>query len=219
MSEESQKLRATFCTQAENPRIVEQLFRFRKALFVDTLKWDLAVESGCERDQFDTDATVHCALFRDDEIIAGFRAIRSDQPYLARCVFPQLATIMPYPQRRDVWEISRFGVLPSEAGSVTGQILYSLVFYFARLHQMTSLVALADLRYERFLTQIGIRTRRYGPPQVIGTDEKGDPLTVVVGETPMANQRGRRFEALLKLIDNVEIQDETHVLGSDRLSA
>lgn len=219
MQSTSRQLHAVFCTEEQNRSVVDQLFRFRKALFVDVLGWDLKVENGRERDQFDTACAVYCALFRNGILIGGFRAIRTDHPYLAQTVFPQLATFAAYPQRHDVWEVSRFGVLPSDAGSLTARLLYSLMFHFARQCGASALVALADLRYERFLTQLGIRTRRYGPPQVIGVDESGRPLSLVAGDIPLANQRGWRFDALLKLVDDVEITDETLVLGSDRLSA
>jgi acyl homoserine lactone synthase len=219
MQSTSSRLQAVFCTEKQNGNVVDELFRFRKALFVDVLGWDLTVEDGRERDQFDTDAAVYCGLFRDGGLIAGFRAIRTDRPYLARSVFPQLATFAPYPQRHDVWEISRFGVLPEEAGSPTARLLYALMFRFAYGCGASALVALADLRYERFLTQLGIRTRRYGPPQAVGTDEAGKPLWLVAGDIPLANQRGWRFETLIKLADGMEIDDGTLVLGSDRLSA
>jgi len=219
MQSTSEQFQAVFCTEEQNRSVVDQLFRFRKELFVDGLRWDLTVEDGRERDQFDTPEAIYCALFRNGSLIAGFRAIRTDHPYLAQSVFPQLATFAPYPQRHDVWEISRFGVRPEEAGSLTARFLYSLMFRFAYQCCASALVALADLRYERFLTQLGIRTRRYGLPQVIGEDESGRPLSLVAGDIPLANQRGWRFEALLKLADDVETTDETLVLGSDRLSA
>lgn len=219
MDKASERLRGVFCTQEQNPDIVDQLFLFRKTLFVDTLNWDLPVQAGREIDQFDTGSAVHCALYRADRLIGGFRALRCDQPYLAQTVFPHLAVFAPYPSRTDVWEISRFGVLPSEAGSMTARILYSLMFRLAYLAQASALVALADLRYERFLTLLGIRTRRYGPPQVIGTDETGAPLTVVAGDIPLASQRGWRFEALINLVNTVEIEDEALVFRPRRLSA
>jgi N-acyl-L-homoserine lactone synthetase len=219
MQSTSGRLQAIFCTEEQNPEVVDQLFRFRKVLFVDVLGWDLKVDGVRERDQFDTPDAIYCALFRSGILAAGFRSIRTDRPYLAQTVFPQLATFAPYPQRHDVWEISRFGVLPEKAGSVMARVLYSLMFRFARQSGATALVALADLRYERFLAQLGIRTRRYGPPQVFGVDESGMPLSLVAGDIPLGNQQGWRFEALLKLVDDVEIIDETLVLGSDRLSA
>jgi N-acyl-L-homoserine lactone synthetase len=219
MQRASKDLQAVFCTEDQDPSVVDQLFQFRKKLFVDNLKWNLADKDGRERDQFDNPSAVHCAVFRNGNILAGFRIIRTDQPYLAETVFPQLANMAPYPKRHDVWEVSRFGVAPSEAGSMIARILYSLMFRFAHFHGATALVALTDLRHERFLTQIGIRTRRYGYPQAIGLDERGSPLFVVAGDIPIGNQRGSRFETILKLVDNVEINDETLVLGSSRLSA
>ena len=213
------QLSAVFCTEEQNPNVTDRFFQFRKSLFIDALHWDLRELEGREKDQFDTASAVYCILHRKGRVIAGFRAIRTDQPYLAQTVFPQLATLAPYPQRRDVWEVSRFGVAPAEAGSPTARHLYSLMFRFAHLCHVTALVALADLRYERFLTQLGIRTRRYGPPQSVGLDEAGQPLMLVAGDIPIANQRGWRFENLVILADEMEIDDETLVLGSDRLSA
>jgi N-acyl-L-homoserine lactone synthetase len=219
MQKTSGQLQAVFCTEAQLPSVVDQLYQFRKQLFVDALRWDLRVEAGRERDQFDTETAVHCAIFRDGNLFAGFRAIRTDEPYLAESVFPQLATFAAYPRRHDAWEISRFGVAPSQAGSMTAKVLYALMFHFARTRQASALVALTDLRHERFLTQIGVRTRRYGPPQILGLDEKGDPLVLVAGDIPIANQGGWRFDNLLNLAKTVEIDDETLVLGSERLSA
>ena len=92
------------------------------------------------------------------------------------------------------------------------------MFYLAHRFNAKSLVALGEVKQERLLTQLGIKTRRYGPPQdlLIGSQEK---ISIVAGETPISTQSGRHFEALLKLIDNVEIKDETLVLGPERLSA
>lgn len=218
MQSDPQQFRATFCTEEQNPDVVDQLFCLRKVLFVDTLNWELLVHDGRERDQFDTQATVHCGLFRNGNLVAGFRGMRTDQPYLAEAVFPQLAAFRPYPKRHDIWEISRLGMLPAEKGVTTGRILYSLMFYFAHRFSAKSLVALGEVKQERLLTQLGIKTRRYGPPQdlYVGIKEK---ISIVAGETPVGIQSGHRFEALLKLLDNVEIKDETLVLGSERLSA
>jgi N-acyl-L-homoserine lactone synthetase len=219
METQTDQLQAVICTEDQNPNVTDQFLQFRKTLFIDALGWDLKAQNGRERDQFDTPAAVYCVLFRNDRVIAGFRAICTEHPYLALAVFPQLATLAAYPQRHDVWEISRLGVLPAEAGSITARILYSLMFRFARERQIASLVALADLRYERFLTQLGIRTRRYGPPQAVGLNEAGEPQMLVAGDIPIANQRGWRFDNLLNLAKTVEIDDETLVLGSERLSA
>lgn len=212
------RFRATFCTSAQNPVLADAHFRFRKALFVDTLGWTLRVEDGRERDQFDTEAATYCGLFERDRLIGGFRAVRTDHDYLARSVFPQLAALRDFPQRPDVWEISRFGVLPGEQ-RLAAKINYSLMFQFARRRAATSLVAIVDLTYERFLKVLGIRTRRYGPPQAIGTNARGEPIQAVAGEIPLAEQHDPRFRALLALANQVEITDDTLVRGPRRVSA
>lgn len=211
--------RATICGEHQNPVVVDELLKFRKALFVDALGWNLEERDGRERDQFDTAAALYCALFDGARLIGGFRAIRTDGDYLARSVFPHLAPLKPFPQRPDVWEISRFGVLAGEERRLAAKINYSLMLQFALARGATSLVAVVDLTYERFLKALGIRTRRYGPPQIIGASRRGDPLWAVAGEIPLAEQNDPRFDALLALANQVEIDDVTMVLGRRRVSA
>jgi acyl homoserine lactone synthase len=209
---------ATYCTERQNPSIVDALFKFRKTLFVDALGWTLDVQNGRERDQFDTEAAVYCALFEKSRLVGGFRAIRTDSDYLARSIFPHLAKLKEFPQRPDVWEISRFGVLPGQERRIAAKINYSLMFHFAQRRAATSLVAVVDLTYERFLGLLGIRTRRYGPPQVIG-NARGAEIWAVAGEIPLAEQTDPRFHAHLALTKQVEINDDTLVLGRRRVSA
>jgi N-acyl-L-homoserine lactone synthetase len=213
------RLNAIFCTSQQRPEIVDLIYQFRKSLFVDTLGWTLSVRDGRECDQFDTPGAVHCALMLDGSVIGGFRAIRTDNDYLARSVFPQLAAVKSYPQRTDTWEISRFGILPGDDQHELAKLNYSLMFRFAQLRQATALVALVDLTYERFLKLLGIRTRRYGPPQIIGNNTRGEDLWGVAGEIPLAEQQGSRFQGLLALAKQVEIEDEALVLGRTRVSA
>lgn len=213
------RLSAIFCTSQQRPEIVDLIYQFRKSLFVDALGWTLDVQDGRECDQFDTPAAVHCALMHDDAVIGGFRAIRTDNDYLARSVFPQLAAVRGYPQRPDIWEISRFGLLPGVDQHELAKLNYSLMFRFAQLRQATALVALVDLTYERFLKLLGIRTRRYGPPQIIGNNARGEDLWGVAGEIPLAEQQGSRFQRLLALAKQVEIEDEALVFGRTRVSA
>lgn len=217
--EQLKRLSAVFCSSEQRPEIVDLIYQFRKSLFVDALGWKLAVRDGRECDQFDTSAAVHCALMRDDAVIGGFRAIRTDNDYLARSVFPQLAAVKNYPQRTDTWEISRFGLLPGPDQHDLAKLNYSLMFRFAQLRQANALVALVDLTYERFLKLLGIRTRRYGPPQIIGSNARGEELWGVAGEIPLAEQQGSRFRGLLALAKQVEIEDEALVLGRTRVSA
>jgi acyl homoserine lactone synthase len=193
--------------------------RFRKKLFVEKLGWDLKTRGDVEFDEFDNENAIFSVLLNSSGIIGGFRAIRTDNPYLASEVFPQLAIWRPYPASRDCWEISRFGVLCNDNAGAAAQANYSAMFRFALRRQATALVALADPTYERYLATLGVRTLRYGPPTVIGHDVHGRPLEALAGEIPLTGQASPRFLSLLKIANSMEIADETLVLGSDAVPA
>lgn len=211
--------RATIFRTEHDPKISVGLQRFRKQLFIDRLGWMLREQDGREIDEFDTDAAVYCALTCDNEIVGGFRALNTLDPYLAYEIFPELASVRPYPRRADAWEISRFGVLASSDQLFRARLLYALMFRFAYARGATVLVAIADEAYERYLTRLGILTSRYGPPDQIGVNARGEPLRALAGEIPLLDQQGRGFQALLSLSRQLEVDDADLVSGSQRISA
>lgn len=211
--------RAIITTQADNPKEVAALFRFRKQLFVEKCGWVLPSDESGERDQFDRPDTEHCLLYRDEILVGGFRAIRTDRPYLAQTIFPQLASVRPFPNSTSVWEISRFGVMASRGERATARINYALMFKFAEIRHATALVAIADLTYERFLSLLGIKTHRYGPPREIGRDAFGEELIAVAGEIPLHDQNAPRLAYFAEISKHLEIHDATHVFGRSLVSA
>lgn len=214
--------RIIFTSMGQNPALVEAVQRFRKALFIDVLNWDLAATGEFERDEFDTAETVHGALHLGNDLIGGFRAIRCDQPYLGRCVFPELASDRPYPQTASSWEISRFGVLPHvdrRHRLMAARVNYAAMFRFAQLRQAESLVAIADLTYERFLSSLGIETERFGSPQLCAADASGNSFLLVAGQIPIPRLSGPRFRDLLSCLSSVELIDETRFLRPSAVSA
>ena len=218
MSQPLDRYHALITTEARDPDHVQAMFRLRKRLFVDHCGWMLATIGDAERDQFDVWYTEHCLLFCGADLVGGFRAIRTDYPYLTQSVFPQLA-VRRFPNRRNVWEISRFGVLPAASEARSARLNYALMFRFAELRDAEALVAMADLTYERFLQRMNINTRRFGPPQVIGADSKGRPLTAVAGEIPISQSENPALGKFLDLGRQLEISDATHVLGCSRVPA
>jgi acyl homoserine lactone synthase len=203
---------------ADDP-FTHNFWRFRKRLFVDRLGWQLHVKGDCEFDEFDNENAIYAAIQDGDEIVAGFRAIRSDSPYLARSIFPQLATDRAYPNRADCWEISRFGIDGAQGNAQIARANYSVMFRFALRRQASALIAIADLSYERYLATLGITTLRYGPPSVLGIDARGRIMEVVAGEIPLTGQASPRFLSLLSIANTMEINDETLVLGCEAISA
>lgn len=209
--------RAVFFTLRSNPGLAEDLFRFRTDLFIQERGWSLPTQKGVERDQFDNDNATYCALIHGTEIVGCFRAIRCDFPYLANTVFPHLATIKSYPDSPDAIEISRLGVCHSHHAAST--LLYSLMVRFALNRNFRRLVAIAELSHERLLNKIGLSTVRYGKINIVGYKDDGTWILAVAGEIPLPREQSSRLRRFLQLTQQMDIIDETHVLGCERLSA
>ena len=210
-------IKAVFCTGLHSGLVCE-IQELRKRIFIDRCGWALSETGGREFDQFDVEDAVHLGLYDGDRLCGTFRATRTDRPYLAALVFPQLAVTQPYPRSSRVWEISRFGVLGGDEVGLA-RMTYAAMFHFAARVEAQGLVALADLTYERFLRAMGVRTQRYGPPQVVGVDGAGRDIRCIAGEIPLALQDVRRLAAFASLLQNVEIHDASHVFGPSRVPA
>lgn len=210
---------ADVCKFDQNPALVKQMLKFRKTLFIDQLGWDLEVSNDEESDEFDNEDTTYCVLRRKGVVVGGFRALRTDTPYLAQCVFPHLAVEGALPNQSDVWEISRFGVTPRLAPGRLSLLNYAALFQFAKSRHAKALVALVDVSHERHLSRLGIRTRRYGIPTPIGQDAKGQVIHGVVGEIPLHGQNPDKIEKILKLVETMEMKDDAFIFGCERISA
>jgi N-acyl-L-homoserine lactone synthetase len=192
---------------------------FRKRLFVDELGWDLAHRDGQEVDEFDTETAVFCSLYRGSEIVGCWRAIRTSEEYLGRKIFPQLATLRPYPAHRDIWEISRLGVIRHPERPLSARYIYGLMFQFAVTRRALSLCGVVSPIHNRNFLIAGIKTRRFGAPQVVGYDAKGRPLSVFFGEIRMSDQQAGPLQSVLDPVRTLEVQDDALFLRRTSVSA
>ncbi|MFN3656747.1 MAG: acyl-homoserine-lactone synthase [Pseudolabrys sp.] len=206
-----------FFTERSNPGLARQMFDFRTELFVKELGWSVPMQGGIERDQFDTSDAVYCALIEDGELIGSFRAISCTHPYLARTIFPHLATLESYPVSPDAAEISRLGV--KSGRSTASVLLYSLMIRFGVYTNASRLVALVELSHERLLNKIGLKTVRYGETQIVGFKDDGTWILGVAGEIPINAQESANLNRIIHLTREMEIRDETEIFGRQRLSA
>jgi N-acyl-L-homoserine lactone synthetase len=94
---------------------------------------------------------------------------------MLRDVFPELLHGAPAPCAPDVWEISRFAVSKRVAGNdslgtirVVTQLLLNQLFTFAARRNLSRIVAVCDVRFERILKRSGLLTNRFGPPMQVG---------------------------------------------------
>jgi N-acyl-L-homoserine lactone synthetase len=193
--------------------------RFRKRLFVEELGWDLVHRDGLEYDEFDTPRAMFCSLYLGDDIVGCWRAIRTSDEYLGKKIFPQLATLRPYPAQSDIWEISRLGVIRHRQRALSAQYIYGLMFHFAQTRNAHSLCGVVSPIHNRNFVISGVKTRRYGAPQVVGRDARGRSITVFFGEIRMSDQDSTALTKVLDPVNRMELQDDALVLGRAPISA
>lgn len=207
---------ATFFNRQSNPNLLQDVYRFRYALFIEELGWSLPASEGREIDSFDTGDATYCSLSIADRIVGCFRAIPCDKPYLARTVFPYMASQLNYPTSSLQIEISRLGV--RESARHLSPVLYSLMLRYGMAAGVSALVALTDLVHERLLQKMRIRTIRYGDTQIVGFRHDGSWLLGVAGEIPLSDPC-QNFSPIIQLSRSVEIRDEASVFRRELLSA
>jgi acyl homoserine lactone synthase len=184
---------------------------FRKRLFVDELGWKLEHLNDSEFDDFDTPTTVFCSLYLGNTIVGCWRAIRTTSDYLGQKIFPQLATLRPYPRHPDIWEISRLGVIHHPNRTLSGTLIYSLMFHFACTRNLIAVCGVISPIHDRNFSISGIKTRRFGAPQTIGHNIRGRPVTAFFAEIRMAEQRREALDKVLAPITQLELQDDALV--------
>jgi acyl homoserine lactone synthase len=160
---------------ADASRKLDGMFRLRHEVFKERLDWEVGSQAGKERDMFDDLDPVYIVCEDAGEVLGSWRLLPTTQPYMLKDVFPELLYGMPAPEAPDVWEISRFAVSKRMANNeslgtintVTNLLLEQL-FTFAARRNISRIVAVADVRFERILKRAGLLTQRFGPPLQIG---------------------------------------------------
>lgn len=150
---------------------LETMFRDRKSIFVDFLKWqDLNVIDGVyEKDAYDTDrATYLISADREThQHVCSMRLMPTTGPHLLRDVFPDLCE-GEIPVGEDVWEVTRLCTSPKlkgDAGRTARRHLSIAMVEFALLYQLTRLTMISHMEYLSRLMAVGWECRPLGLPK------------------------------------------------------
>lgn len=160
---------------AEMSHKLEGMFRLRHEVFKERLAWEVGSQSGKERDMFDDLDPVYIVCENQGEVLGSWRLLPTTGPYMLKDVFPELLHGQPAPEAPDVWEISRFAVSKRVVGNeslgtinMVTEMLLDQLATFAKRRNISRIVAVSDVRFERILKRAGLLTQRFGPPLQIG---------------------------------------------------
>ena len=152
--------------------VLRRMFAARKQVFVDLLKWDLAVVDGrYEIDQFDhEDARYLVVTDGAGGHLASARLLPTTRAHLLGSIFPALCEDAP-PTGADVFEITRFCLDRSLAArgrrDARDRLVTGLVDH-ARACGIRSYSAIAGIGWFQQILAFGWRCRPLGLPQAMG---------------------------------------------------
>ncbi|MCY4044254.1 MAG: GNAT family N-acetyltransferase [Cellvibrionales bacterium] len=167
-------------SDAIKPETKQALFEYRYKVFIERLGWDMATQNGIEIDQFDHDGTFHIiANSPEGEVVGCARLLPTTKPYLLEDVFPELLNGQPAPKSDDVWELSRFttvnlntqqktqGAMQAQLPHETLQNLLYKAMACAKENGAKMIISVSPLGIERLLRNLGVPSKRMGPPLLI----------------------------------------------------
>ncbi|MDB5724238.1 MAG: autoinducer synthesis protein [Novosphingobium sp.] len=159
----------TGASNASENLALANMFRERKRIFIDLLKWDVPVLAGCfEVDQFDGIHTTYLVLADPDGTHLGsMRLLPSQVPNILNSIFPHLCE-GALPAAPDIWEISRFCLsrdLRAAERLVVRNQLISVAVIYALQHDIRSYCCVADMRWFSQILSFGWRCLPLGMPQ------------------------------------------------------
>ncbi|AKA25011.1 acyl-homoserine-lactone synthase [Pseudomonas chlororaphis] len=155
-----------------SPALRDDLGRYRHAVFVEQLGWQLPVgggRPGYESDQFDHPGTRYTLALDGAQRIHGCaRLLPTTEPYLLSEVFGFLCD-RPLPRQDDTWEISRFAASALEGGTLPMRVFWHTL-HTAWSLGANSVVAVTTPALERYFLRHGVALSRLGQPQRVERD-------------------------------------------------
>lgn len=180
---------------------LQNVFRYRHSVFVDTLKWPLLTDGVHEIDQYDRQDTIYVMAESPAAGISGVaRLLPTTGPYLLQEIFPELVSYIDLPQSESVWELSRFAATAHGDGQ-DGHLQFSPelsthllreVIRCATRQGASQLIMVSSVAAERLMRRCGFKPVRAGVPKLVDGEWIAAFLLDIESDTKApANQVGR----------------------------
>jgi acyl-homoserine lactone synthase len=164
------------------------MFRARKQVFVDILKWEVPVVGGqYELDQFDDEHATYLLITSEDHRhLASARLLPTHRPHILGSLFPQLCAGEP-PSGPEVYEITRFCLDPNQHARerrAARNALVSALVAFALERRISTYTGVAEVGWLQQILAFGWDCRPLGPPQLLGCGMLGALAIRISSNTP-----------------------------------
>jgi acyl homoserine lactone synthase len=154
------------------------MFRLRKKVFHDLLKWDVLVQGDFEMDHYDDANPIYVMSYDDHtgRLRGALRLLPTLGPNMLDDTFPVLLNNQPEIRNAAIWESSRFCIDPeisldraSNQVSVAAAELMCGVGELGLASGLTHIVTVTDVFLERMFRRMGCPGERIGEPHKIGS--------------------------------------------------
>ncbi|MDO9418930.1 acyl-homoserine-lactone synthase [Pararhizobium sp.] len=169
-------LNATTCKR--HPHDMDQMFRLRKRVFHDLLKWDVSVRDDWEIDHFDNANPLYVLSYSDEtgRLRGSLRLLPTLGPNMLDDTFPVLLDGNPEIRSAAIWESSRFCIDPdisqdraSNQVTLAAAELMCGVGELGLASGLSHIVTVTDVFLERMFRRMGCPGERIGDPHRIGS--------------------------------------------------
>ena len=155
---------------------LREMHRMRYRVFKGRLDWDVTVEDGMERDQFDVLDPTYVLAFGDaDRLVGSWRLLPTVGPTMLGDVFPELLDGEEMPCSPTIWETSRFvDDARSHGDGSLGSINHTTSEIFCGLIEhciaegIQEIVTVYDLLIARILPRVGCHPKWRGSVHRVG---------------------------------------------------
>jgi len=142
----------------------------RKRVFVDTLKWELKLDSGREQDQFDDSAATYLVgKANDDTHRVSVRLLDTERPHILGSIFPYLCD-GEVPVGPQIKEITRYIASPRVAASqrlLARNMMARALIEYGHSHAITTYTAVCDIAFLSQILAAGWRCDPLGLPREV----------------------------------------------------
>jgi N-acyl-L-homoserine lactone synthetase len=157
---------------------MEEMFRLRKRVFHDLLKWEVLVDGAWEIDQYDLSNPIYVLSYSDEtgRLRGALRLLPTLGPNMLDDTFPILLGQSPEIRNSAIWESSRFCIDPdisqdrtSNQVTIAAAELMCGVGELGLTSGLSHIVTVTDVFLERMFRRMGCPGERIGEPKKIGS--------------------------------------------------